>query len=226
MDQFELYSHTNRNNFDPYGKAMKQANITFRHKDHIEDYWDNCRDEFDVLRRIFSRLPLKLIRLYKVVEVPEKVQDDEVNLVQHHDYETQRRKPFPPINWSKEEVTDLDQVTKLVKKYSRLWVNHKVLELEAGATKFTYDLMGELGYQYKKETKANKGDETTEPHEEDVHEEGHKPMSIKRRTRIQAQVKQGEKPSPKIKNSPQVSINVVEGETSQPVRKRRIITER
>lgn len=98
MAQFELYSHTNRINFDPYGKAMKQANRKFKHKDHIEDYWDNYRDKLDVLRRIFSILPLKLIRLYKVSKVSDQIQDDKVNLVQHHDYEPHRSKPFPPIN--------------------------------------------------------------------------------------------------------------------------------
>lgn len=95
MAQFELYSHTNTNHFDPYGKSMKLANRTFRHVDHIEDYWVNCRDDFDVHRRRFSRMALKMIRMYRIMEVPNQVQDDDTSLIQQYDYEPYRNNPFP-----------------------------------------------------------------------------------------------------------------------------------
>lgn len=109
--------------------------------------------------------------MYRVAKVPNQIQDDDTNLPQHHDFEPYRNKPLPSINWSEEEITDLDQVTKPIKKYSRLWVKHKVLELEADDTKFTYNLMGDLESQSEEEVEAEKGDDTSEPHDEEGHEE-------------------------------------------------------
>lgn len=99
-----------------------------------------------------------------------------------------------------------------MKKYSRLWVKHKVLELEAKGAKFNYDLMGDFESQSKEEIEVDKGDDTSEPCEEDFQGEG-RLVKIKRRTMSQTEVKQGEKPSPKTKKAPQVSTVVEEGET-------------
>lgn len=41
MVQFHLYSHTNKNHFDPNGIAQKLESREYRPKIHIEDYWAN-----------------------------------------------------------------------------------------------------------------------------------------------------------------------------------------
>lgn len=127
------------------------------------------------------------------------------------------------INWLEEEVTNLDLVIEIVKKYSRLWVKHKMLVLEVDGTKFTYDLMGDLESQSKEEAEDEK-DDTTEPGDEDFQEE-ERPLTIKRKKRSQTQVKLDKKQPPKTKKAPKFSATTKEGEASQLVRKRKLVTE-
>lgn len=63
---FNLPLHTKRLRFDRTGGAQKKSNREFRHKDDLEDYWENCKHEFEVLRKKFSRFSIDLIRLYSI----------------------------------------------------------------------------------------------------------------------------------------------------------------
>lgn len=96
MVYLHLYSHSDIGSFDSYEVAQKMGNKEYRHKYHIEDYRANCRYEFEIINRRYSRLSLKMIRLDRVAQVLDHVEDEDV--MQYHNYMQFENKPLPTIN--------------------------------------------------------------------------------------------------------------------------------
>lgn len=48
----------------------------FEHRPDLEDYWADATDSFEVRKRLWSRLPLNLIRATKVFRVVDQLEDD------------------------------------------------------------------------------------------------------------------------------------------------------
>lgn len=101
----------------------------------------NAEDEPKIRRRMFSRLPLKLIRECKVVKVPNQV-DEDVNVTQP-DYESVRGTPVPPPDWTESEITDLDMLSIPVLTFTRSQVDRHVHRLKSKSIPLTYNLMGD-----------------------------------------------------------------------------------
>lgn len=59
---YHLTLHTSRQDFDPQRRIKIVQGEEYKHKAYVEDFWANAGDEAEIRRRIFSRLPLKLIR--------------------------------------------------------------------------------------------------------------------------------------------------------------------
>lgn len=174
------------------------ANKEYRHRDHIEDYWANYKDEFEVINQNFFRLPLKMIRLYGVVHVLDQIEDGEV--MQYHDYVQYQDKPIPSIDWVEDEVVELDQINAQVIKYSKQWEKHKIFEMEVEGIKPTYELMRDLESQSSEDDFEKTKDDISTIQGEDYDED---PFIIKRRARGQGKaMDKGEfkrQPIPKIR---------------------------
>lgn len=89
---YHLASHITRTFFDAYDKIRMVASVRHKDKVQLEDYWANAKDDFEVKRRIFSRLPLKLIRIREVIQVLDQVEEDE-NTVRL-EYEKEKDRPI------------------------------------------------------------------------------------------------------------------------------------
>lgn len=76
---------------------------------------------------------------------------------------------------------DLDQVIEPVKRYSRMWIKHKVTELQVVGAQFTYDLMGNLESYFEDDIEATKDDTTYPSHGEEQEEP--RPLTLKGRMR-------------------------------------------
>lgn len=139
---YHLTFHTARTFFNPYNKIRMVVGEKHKHKIQLEDYWANARDDFKVRKRMFFGLPLNLIRLCEVIQVPDQVQEDE-NMVQPK-YEKERDRPIRALAWSEPKVDDLNILSRLVLKFTRHWVEQCIAKLKANNTCLTYQLMGDL----------------------------------------------------------------------------------
>jgi hypothetical protein len=57
---FCLPLYPKRNDFDPYNKISLVGGSKYKHKVHLEDFWENAVDENEIRKRLHSRLPLTL----------------------------------------------------------------------------------------------------------------------------------------------------------------------
>lgn len=142
MITLRLLFHSKRSRFDRTGEAQKKACREYSHKDNMEDYWANCSDEFEIKKK-FSRLPINLVWLYNFKAIPDQVEDDG-DLIQDHAYEAVKDKSIGEIDWLEEEKIELEQLMTLIIKYTKLWLKHKMWELESEEVQCTYDLMDDL----------------------------------------------------------------------------------
>lgn len=49
--------------FDPYHKIRKAFGRRYRHKEHLEDYWVDAMDDFEIRKRMCSRLSVQMARV-------------------------------------------------------------------------------------------------------------------------------------------------------------------
>lgn len=70
--------------------------------------------------------------------------EDNGDLIQSHAYEVVNDRPIGEIDWLEEEKIELGQLMTPVIKYTKLWLKHKMWELESEGVQCTYDLMGDL----------------------------------------------------------------------------------
>lgn len=155
MSTLSLAFHSKRPRFDQIGEAQNRASKECSHKDCIEDYQANCKDEFEVQRKIFSRLPSNLIRLYKTKAIPNQLEDGG-EVIQGHDYDSIKDKPIAKIDQLEEEKIELEKINAPVIKYTKLWIKHKIWELDSEGKQYTYDFMGDLeSHSTSKEEEVN-----------------------------------------------------------------------
>lgn len=67
---YHLTFHMTRSYFDPYNKIRMVVGMKFKHKFHLEDFWANARDDLEIRKRMFSRLPLDMIRIGEIIQGP------------------------------------------------------------------------------------------------------------------------------------------------------------
>lgn len=137
---YKLTLHTSGQDFDPRGKSRTVQGQEYKHRVHLEDFWANAGDEAEIRKRMFSRLPLKLIRECEVIQVPNQVEEDA--RITYPDYESIKNTPIPPVDWVEPEITDLDTLSIPVLTFTRAWVEDRIHRLRRSVA-LTYDLMGD-----------------------------------------------------------------------------------
>lgn len=73
---YHLTFYITRSYFDPYNKIKMVAGMKFKHKFYLEDLWANARDDLEIRKRMFSRLPLDMFRICEIIQVPGQVKED------------------------------------------------------------------------------------------------------------------------------------------------------
>lgn len=74
-----LKPYTPRKEFDYAGFSRDNFRhaSSLTHVPHLEDYWTNCPDEFEVRKRLWSRLTINQINMFKVDLHTHKINEDE-----------------------------------------------------------------------------------------------------------------------------------------------------
>jgi hypothetical protein len=91
-----------RDNFDYSGfvKSNFRDATSFSHVPHLEDYWANCPDEFEVRKRLWSRMIVKQINMFQVDLVTQGVtEEDTEEIVDPFYVEQIEYLPIHGINW-------------------------------------------------------------------------------------------------------------------------------
>ncbi|KAH9321264.1 hypothetical protein KI387_015903, partial [Taxus chinensis] len=84
--------------------------INYHHKANTEDYWADCADDFEARRRHYGRFPLQLIQELNLYQIPEGLQDDNIDLLSY-EYETIiKHTPIEDMDWFKKEKDDLAEI--------------------------------------------------------------------------------------------------------------------
>jgi len=107
------------------------------HKDHIEDFWANYPDDYEVMKRAHSRLSLDFIKKFHIMAVPDQLQDDE-NIMVRGPWETQYHLPIPLPNWVNAKESSLDVIMKEPIKLSKAWVRAQLGVLRGQGVQLTY----------------------------------------------------------------------------------------
>lgn len=138
IQQYPFISYKSRNNFDPLHIRTVDGE-RYKHRVDLEDFWANAADEYDVRRRLWSRLPLSMIRATELFKIPDQLQDDGIYVQPGFN----ENEPLPPIRWFEPEMGDLATFMRPVFKYSQWWIDRQVEVLRQRNVQFTYELMGD-----------------------------------------------------------------------------------
>lgn len=157
IEEYPFNSYQSRDNFDPHHHIRSVEGRKYKHEVELEDYWANAANEFEVRKRIWSQLPVNLIRTTELFRIPDQVEDDGVFTQPGFD----ESRPLLPIRWSEPELVDLDTFMRPVVQYSQWWVDQQVQDLWRNNVELTYDLMGKAE-SYSSNTGASQGSELVE----------------------------------------------------------------
>lgn len=110
LSRLYLKPYSPREDFDYIGLSrdnFKHASSLF-HVPHLENYWANCPDEFEVRKRLWSRLRVSQINMFKVNLSTHGMMEDEVEEVIDLFYVDQIECiPISEIDWTRREEDDL-----------------------------------------------------------------------------------------------------------------------
>lgn len=101
---------------------------------NIEDFWDDCEDEFEVRKRDWVGFNLKQICNFKMEWIIEDIKDDESDLIDPFYFEKIQDQPLPTINWTDPEVRDIKERTSFVIKRSEAWFKKRIEKITATKT--------------------------------------------------------------------------------------------
>lgn len=85
---YHLTPHIARSDFDPNDKIRMVVGMRHMHRIWLEDYCANAKDDYKIRKIMFSKLPLKMIRICEIIQLPNQVEED-VNTV-HPNYEKKK----------------------------------------------------------------------------------------------------------------------------------------
>lgn len=128
LKKMKLQPYVARQGFDSKGYAIKHLNVdvNFSHIPQLEDYWEDCCDEFEVQRRLWSRFTLRQIITMKLSmniagvheEEGEDVLDPEFNIRIH-------KQPIPEIDWDRREEENIQSKTFNVIRRIEKWLRNR-----------------------------------------------------------------------------------------------------
>lgn len=90
------------------------------HKLEIEDFWANCHDDLDVIKRTYSSVIVEYIKALYLFFPNQILEDDKV--LQDKEYNKVVDNPIPLPNWTEEQVKNLNIVIRLVLRITKRWV--------------------------------------------------------------------------------------------------------
>ena len=95
----------------------------------MEYYWADCLDEFEVRKRLWSRLTINQINVFKININANGIKEDEAEDVIDPFYiEQVEYIPILELDWSKREEDDLMSCTSKVLKRTEKWLKSKNFE--------------------------------------------------------------------------------------------------
>jgi hypothetical protein len=114
MQRYPFTSYRSRADFDPHHHIGVVNRRKYEHIVDLEDYWANAADEYEVRKRLWSRLSISFIRTIELFRVPNQLEDDGEYIQPGFD----ERQSLSPIRWSKPELANLITFMIPVVKYS------------------------------------------------------------------------------------------------------------
>lgn len=70
---YPLSLYRSRSNFDPYHCIKTINGRKYKHRLELEDYWVNATNEFEIRKRMWSRLSMSLIRVRELFPMPDQL---------------------------------------------------------------------------------------------------------------------------------------------------------
>ena len=109
--------------FDPkvYAREVLQIGGTVKHITTIEDYWDNCKDEFESFDHTFSKLTVRQAKTYGVNLDVEGIEDDGQHMYKNT-YLTKIRNVLISSKPIVDVEEDLDTLMEKIIKRTGKWV--------------------------------------------------------------------------------------------------------
>ena len=97
--------------YDSKGYAVNELKLTpiLGHFPALEDFWEDCEDDFEVRKRDWMQLIVRQVIDFKVDIDVTGINDDEVSLVDPFYYEKIESRDLPPIDWSVQELKSLKE---------------------------------------------------------------------------------------------------------------------
>lgn len=154
MQRYPFTSYRSREDFDPHHHIGVVNGRKYEHRVDLEDYWTNAADEFEVKKRLWSKLPVSFIRTTELFRVPGQLEDDGEYIQPGFD----ERLPLPPTRWSEPKLVDLTTFMRPVIKYSQWWLDQRIQQLQRNGMALTYNLMGKAE-SYSSNASVSQGNE-------------------------------------------------------------------
>ena len=109
--------------FDPngYARDVLQIGSVIKHVTTIEDYWANCKDEFQSHDHAFSRVIVDQVKMYKINLDVEGIEDDGKNMYSNTYLTKLRYNPMSSESYQ-DVGDDLEVMMDQIIKRTRKWV--------------------------------------------------------------------------------------------------------
>lgn len=112
------------------------AGKKYKHISQLEDFWMNAQNDFEVKKKMHSKLLLDLIQKCKIFSVVDQAKDNGKYLQSTYEKEDKEIK----MNWVQMEVTDLKELMKQVLNYTRKWIDVQHQKLKEQNMTMTFNL--------------------------------------------------------------------------------------
>lgn len=122
LSKLGLKPYNERRSYDPHGVFAAQLEKNYAHLPALEDFWANCRDEFEVRRRSYSRLTLHQMKDYLAKDIEGLLDDDGDVLLPMYTRNQIEDQPLPQVNWANKESLSVEERTRQVLKHSKVFL--------------------------------------------------------------------------------------------------------
>lgn len=123
---FNLGFYRSRRNFDSKGYAALTLGLEINSTvaPQLEDLWEDCENEEEVLKKDHSRLTLQQINSFKLKFKTQGIVEDGSCLVEP-EWEESNETKFLTVDWSKEEDDDINWRARSILTYTDDWLQRK-----------------------------------------------------------------------------------------------------
>ncbi len=123
---FNLGFYHRRMDFDSKGYATETLGLEMHPLtiSYLEDIWEDCRNEEEVLQKDHTRLTLQQIKAFKLKFNVEGIMDDGLNLVEPG-WKKLEKARFLVVDWFKEEEDDINRRIRFILTYMDDWLQQR-----------------------------------------------------------------------------------------------------